>query len=374
MSIYGREHKGLVFFAVILLYSILYFSSCHGQARDSTKNPQYFSIKQHYGFILPHSKDVLDISDSNPWGFQLDWSKLLTQDKSWNNCYCYAQVGWSLAYFNYANPKTLGNSYNLIFFAEPYLSFKRRLFYSLRTGIGATYLNQVYDEVTNPNNTFYSSPLSFLIFLNFNFNYKITDYYTVIASGYYNHISNGGRQHPNKGINFPTFGMGLSYTPHPVSLEPKARLISKRGNITGYIRLFGTSPTVDETDRYPEKKTLLMGLALGGMKHFTNFNALNVGMELVRDGSHKEKARRMNKEYSHHIIALMLGHNLIFGRFNFNQQFGIYIHKPEHATSKKMYQRYELLYQLGKHFDIGTSIKVHGHVADNMDVRFGFVF
>lgn len=359
---------------MVLTISTAMCFSCFAQNDDSTKNSQYFGVKTHYGFILSHSRDLIDISSSNPWGFQFEWSKLMTQDKSWYNCNCYAQVGLSLTYFNYANPKVLGNSYNLIFFAEPYLSFTKRVFYSIRAGTGVTYLDQVYDEQTNPTNIFYSSSLSFLIFLDFNINYKLNDQYIVMATGHYNHISNGGMRHPNKGMNFPTFGMGLSYTANHVNLKPKPRLISNRGTIDVYFRLFGTTPTVEENTSFPEKKALLIGLTGGMMKYLTNFNALNVGVELVRDGYFKETARQLNRDYGHHIIALMLGHNLVFGRFNFNQQFGFYIHKPEHSTTKKLYQRYELLYQLGNHLNVGTSIKAHGHVAENMDIRLGVVF
>ncbi len=353
---------------------LIILTSISALAQEMPVNPVLYGIRTHYGFIIPHSSELQDISQSNPWGVQIEWSKLMTRKRSWDNCNCYAQTGLSFNYFNYGNPDQLGNSYNLIYFAEPLLSYKKRVFYSLRAGAGVTFLDQVYDEESNPENTFYSAPLSFLLLLNFNINYRISPHYTASVTAHYNHISNGGMRQPNKGMNFPTFGLGLTYSPEPITLEERARQNQRRGTLQGYARLFGTLPGVDATEEFPEERKLLLGLSGGGLWYFSNFNALNLGVELVRDGSFKEKAERAGEDYDHHIIGLMLGHNFVFGRFTFNQQIGYYAYRPFPSTSKDFYQRYELLYLIGKRYQIGTSLKAHGHVAENLDVRLGILF
>ncbi|TRX60834.1 acyloxyacyl hydrolase [Fulvivirga sp. M361] len=358
--------------AIPILISFLMPGSIYGQ--EDIQNPTIFGARSHYGFIIPHSSELKNISQTNPWGFQIEWSKLMVKDKSWNNCNCYAQTGLSFTYFNHANPKQLGNSYNLIYFVEPYLSFNRKLFYSFRAGTGVTFLDKVHDEVSNPDNTFYSSPISFLLLMNFNINYRITNQYTASITAQYNHISNGGMKQPNKGMNFPTFGLGISYSPNPTKLQRKPTLRSKKGTIDGYARLFGTLPNVEATEQLPDKRKLLIGLSGGALWYMTNFNALNLGVELVRDESHREAAARAGKSDDHHLIGITLGHNFVFGKFTFNQQLGYYAYKPFPFTSKDFYQRYELLYLIGKKYQVGTSLKAHGHVAENLDVRFGILF
>ncbi len=333
----------------------------------------FYGAKSHLGLIIPHSEDLRSISNTTPWGIQLEWSRLKATEKAWNNCNCYAQSGLSFNYYNYGNPDQLGNSYNLIYFTEPYLNFGNRLYYSFRAGIGVTYLNKVYDAESNPENTFYSSPISFLLQASLNVNYKLNQHYILSASANYNHISNGGMQQPNKGMNFPTASLGLSYTPELLTLEKREKSLINKNKLLYYIRLFGTLPEVEGNEIDENTRKLLLGLTGGALYHITQTNAINAGVELISNGAHKEAAERMNEDYDHHVVNLLLGHNFIFGRITFNQQLGFYIYRPFPATSKDIFQRYELLYQLGDRFQVGTSLKAHGHVADNFDLRLGIL-
>ncbi|MEM9858875.1 MAG: acyloxyacyl hydrolase [Bacteroidota bacterium] len=357
------------FFLLFLSLSVSLFA----QEEDHI-NPTLLGLRANYGFIIPHSSELRDISESSPWGIQLDWSKLMTSRKSWDNCNCYAQTGLSFYYFNYSNPEQLGNSYNLVYFAEPYLNFKRRLFYSFRAGGGISVLDQVYDETENPENTFYSSTLSFIILLNFNINYRITDKYTLSVTGSYNHISNGGMKQPNRGINFPTVGLGLTYSPRTFTLEGFETATNKKGDWQGYARLFGTLPNVSATEEFPDSRKLLLGISGGALWYFSNFNAFNIGIEAVRDESYKERAERANDDFDFHSVGLVLGNNFIFGKFTLNQQMGYYLYRPFPTDNPDFFQRYELLYQIGKRYQVGTSLKAHGHVAENLDIRFGILF
>jgi len=360
MPITNSIHKS---FSVFLLLTISISSP--GQKTD------VYGIRSHTGFIIPHSSELKEIASSTPWGVQLEWSRLRNTSKSWDQCNCYAQTGLSFNYFNYANPEQLGSSYNLIYFAEPYLSYKRKLFYSFRAGTGVTYLDQVYDESANPENTFYSSPISFILLVSFNVNYRISDNYLLSASAHYNHISNGGLEQPNKGMNFPTFGLGVSYMANAIELDNRGKTTTNKGKLYYYTRLFGTLPEVDESETTDNTRKLLIGVSGGALYHVTQSNALNLGVEIISNGAHKTQAERMNEDYDHKSINLMVGHNFVFGKITFSQQVGWYLYKPFPSTSKEFFQRYELLYKIGDVFQVGTGLKAHGHVADNLDVRLG---
>ncbi|MDX1627579.1 MAG: acyloxyacyl hydrolase [Fulvivirga sp.] len=354
----------------LLICSIIFiviFNEAEGQKYD------VYGLRTHTGFIIPHSSDLKDIAQSTPWGLQIEWSKVKVSENAWNSCNCYAQVGFSFNYFNYGNPEQLGNSYNLVYFAEPYLGFNSKLFGSFRAGIGATYLDTVYDSETNPENTFYSSPLSFLLLLSLNLNYTLSEKYTLSASAHYNHISNGGMKQPNKGMNFPTLGLGISYHPNKLPLEVQPQNLHKKGDLLYYLRLFGTLPEVEGNAIDINERKLLIGLSGGMLYHLTQTNAFNFGVEIIRNEAHKAEAEALNENYDHHQINLMVGHNFVFGRITFNQQIGIYLYRPFPSTQKEFFQRYELLYQLGERYQLGTSLKAHGHVADNFDLRLGIL-
>ena len=332
-------------------------------------NPVFYGVRTHYGFIIPHSESLKEVSSTNPYGIQLELAKVRINEQSWSKCNCFTKTGIALNYYNYQNPEELGSAYSLTFFTEPYLTFKKRLFYSIRAGGGATYLTQVHDEETNPENTFYSSPLSFLVLLSGNVNYRITQHFTTSVSLYYNHISNGGMKQPNKGMNFPTVSLGLTYSPQQEILPEWEKKEDKKGVRQTYLSLFGTLPGTGSYNGLPEVRKLLIGFAGGVMYNVTQTNAFNAGIEVWSDAAEKEKQRRAGQIEGHRIVALIAGHNFTFGRLIFNQQLGIYIYKPYHTRDKYLYQRYELLYKIGNRFYIGSSLKVHRYVADNFDMR-----
>ena len=343
--------------------------------QQKSKNTIIVGLKAQYGFIIPHSDELKEISSSNPWGLSVDVSKLNYSDKSWNNCNCYSKIGLSFAYYNYSNPAQLGNSYNLILFVEPYLGFRRKLHTSLRAGMGATYLDQVYDEVTNPENLFYSSPISFILILQLKLNYKINASNNIYLSGNYNHISNGAVSKPNKGMNFPTLGLGYEYTIRPMSLIKKqieSDLDRKR--LFKYARIFWNIRTVPETPEFPEKHDIMVGLEAGIMKRLSRINGLMTGFEYSYDGLFKEEIKRQDLDYAPHLFSLHLGHFFIFGKFNFTQQFAWYAYKSYPFNDHDFFQRYAIYWQFGKWINCGFSLKSHGHVAEYMDVRMGIVF
>lgn len=345
------------------------------QSQEKIKSTYVVGLSGQYGFIIPHSNELKEISKSNPWGLSVDISRLFNSDKSWNNCNCYSKIGLSFNYYNYANPDQLGNSYNLILFAEPYLGFRKKIYSTLRAGMGITYLDQVYDEITNPENLFYSSPISFILIVQLKLNYKINPNYTVYLSGNYNHISNAAVSQPNKGMNFPTAGIGLEYTIHPVALEKRdnySDINLKR--LLKYARIFWNIRTVPETSEHPEKYDIMIGLEAGIMKRLSRINGLLTGGEYSYDGLFNEEIKRNNLDYTPHLISLHLGHFFVFGKFTFTQQFAWYAYKSYPFNDHDFFQRYAIYWQFGKLINCGFSLKSHGHVAEYMDVRMGIAF
>jgi hypothetical protein len=325
--------------------------------------------------ILPHYEELKKISQRNIWGFQLDFSKLFMSQKAWSNCNCYSRIGLSFNYFDYRNPEVLGHSYNMILFIEPYLNFNSRFRTSIRAGMGLNYLDQVYDEKTNPENLYYSSPISGILVLNFNLNYLIREQYQVNLGMNFNHISNGGLKMPNKGMNFPTLSLGMDYILNSqplVSQKKQPGLKSKPFHYYG--RLFWSIRTVEANEMYEEAKKLMVGLEGGLIKGITNINGFLLGAEFSYDGSFHEISDRVQEQYSPFVASIHAGHAFVIGRFSFTQQMAYYAFRDFPSTSKSFFQRYGIFYNIGKIISLGFSMKAHGHVAEHMDVRIGVEF
>ena len=346
------------------------------QVEEEMPNPTFLGIKGHYGFIIPHRKDLKEISQTNPWGIQLDASKFFINQKAWEQCNCYSKAGFSFTYFNYSNPSVLGNSYNLIFFVEPQFGFNKRLFLSYRAGMGLSFLDRVYHETENPKNVFYSSKVSFMLLMNLGLNYRINPEWQINVSGFYNHISNGGIKLPNKGINFPTVALGVDYIinppERPLPKRLKAKQLDKR--LKKYVRILGTVKTVDADQINPSVKKFTFGINGGIMQPITKTNALNVGFEGSRDGSFEEKTKRFNEDFTPYVLSAIGGHNFTLGKVIFSQELGYYLYKSFPFTTEQFYQRYSLYYNVIGPLEVGFSLKAHGAVAEILDLRVGVMF
>ncbi|MEM1135176.1 MAG: acyloxyacyl hydrolase [Bacteroidota bacterium] len=352
-------------------WMFLFFQFFEYTALAQEKN-WFIGAKSQVGFIIPHSEDLKPISDTHPLGLNIESGLLIKSKRAWANCNCFSKVGLSFNYFNYQNPRELGNSYNLVLFGEPYLGFKSRLYMTLRGGMGVTFLDQVYDVTDNPRNTFYSSPISFLLVANIGVNYRLKEDLHLQLAANYNHISNGGMRQPNKGMNFPTLSLGVEKhfgnTKFPEHEKERNFLAQpwKR-----YLYLGGSRRTVSADSLNEESGHINIGVEGGIMRAVSNINAFSGGVELYYNGAQGETSRRVTGEAEPLLFSLMFGHALVFGKFSFTQQMGYYAYKPYEFNDNNFFQRYTIFYQLGKRLSTGFSLRAHGHVADFMDVRIG---
>ncbi len=344
---------------------------CLSYTINAQVNPRFYSVKSHYGFIIAHTPDLKPISQTNPYGIQLEISKLRTSDKAWKTCFCYGRTGFAFTYFNYAN-QVLGSSYNLIYFVEPYFTYQGPLKFSLRGSIGATYLDTIFDEESNPDNLLFSTHFSFYLALSLNLNYHLNEKYAINLSANYNHISNGGQKQPNKGMNFPTLSIGIDRIIDHTKLRPKPSELKQYSRSWSYY--FGSFASLRSSDREAESSNHpLIGAMGGGLKPLSGINGFNLGAELWYDWSDAKIAQQRVINDSAFSSAFTAGHHFAVGDFYFLQQFGIYVTRPKNIQGNWMYQRYSFWYSIANRWTIGASLIAYGRTADHMDGRLIYV-
>ncbi len=351
----------------ILLLCFIYHSVLYAQI-DS----KFYGLKSHYGAIIAHTTDLKPISQTNPYGFQLEMSKLRTSDKAWKTCFCYGRTGFAFTYFNYANPDVLGSSYNLIYFVEPYFTYRGPFKFSLRGSIGATYLDTIFDEESNPDNVLFSTPLSFYLALSLNLNYHINDKYAINIAANYNHISNGGQKQPNKGMNFPTLSVGIDRVIDYTKLTQKPNELKEYSRDWSYY--FGSFASLRSADREAESTNHpLIGITAGALKPLSAINGFNLGTEFWYDWSDQKIAQVEGFSDSSFSSAITAGHHFSIGNFYFLQQFGAYVTRPKNIQGNWLYQRYSFWYRLTNRWTIGASLIAYGRTADHMDGRLLYI-
>ncbi|MEJ8801932.1 acyloxyacyl hydrolase [Pontibacter sp. H249] len=323
----------------------------------------------HYGFIIPHSQDIRNIADSNPWGITTELSIHFTDSASWQYLQAYPRLGATFAYYNFDKPDVLGNAYALILYVEPFLSAHKNFSLSFRLGAGLAYMNNVYHPTTNPDNLFYSTKISFPLVANLMANYRLNDYLLLRAGATYKHISNGGIRQPNKGINFPSASLGIDYALRPAHFPQRQPIAIKSGERKRHY-LVAILGTMKDRKDIPTDKLPLVGINAYASQKLGRLSALTAGAEWVADYTLKENLKDRGRNEDFQRGALLAGHELYIGRFRFSQQLGVYVYAPSKGRDP-VYQRWGLEYHTAKRLFWGINLKAHRHVADFLDARVG---
>jgi hypothetical protein len=315
--------------------------------------------------IIAHSADLKPISQTNPMGVNASWQWMGTGKKSWEVCHCFYYLGVEAFYYNFNNPSVLGSAAGIAGTFEPVLWKKEPWTFSLASGIGLSYLNKVHDAVDNPENMFFSQPLSFLLFVAPTLAYRMSSDWSVQMALSYNHISNGGQKQPNKGMNFPAVSLGVyrylssQDLPHYTksAIRPAWQFYTEAG-FTTKGREAGAG------------RGAVFSLSGEVFRSMTAINALGAGLDLNKDYSVEEG----QAFFSSLGMAPFIAHHFTLGRIDFSQWMAFYLQKPGDEHDHRFYQRYVLRYKLGDSLVAGVGLKAHGHVAENIDIRMGWVF
>lgn len=324
-----------------------------------------FGLETQTGWIIPHNSELRDIASSRPVSFKISSQWMKTSRKNWEACNCFHNLGLSFSVVDFQNQKELGRAWNMSGSFEPLLFRAGKWSGSLSSGIGVSYLTRVFDPIDNPRNTFFSAPISFLLFISPKLTYDFSLHWALQSSFTYNHISNGGQRQPNRGMNFPMWGLGILHYTRKVDF-PSYQKSQIPKTWSFYVDLGFNTRDGASGSRNPN-----FSFAGGAFRQLTGIIGLGGGLELAKDFSLPIQENRSEAL----IPGVFFGNHLLFGRFDFSQRMVMYISKPAgYQEDHEFYQRYILNYLLNENFRIGAGLKAHGHVAEYMDFRLGWKF
>lgn len=328
----------------------------------------HVGIRAHYGFIFAHSRDVSNLANSYPSGIEVNLSKRLISQKTWDQCHCFPHVGLIFSYFDYDN-SIVGKSVTAAPYLEPVFKINRSIHFTVRGALGLSYLTRPYDALSNPANQSYSMPVGGYLALGTGFHLRASDRLWFNMSAQYNHISNGGIKEPNKGLNYPTVAGGFHYYLKKPSLPTwpvRNNESSDKLNFRGEV--YGSSKSILPGEK---KRYFIGGLQLSAGKQIGLLNSLRAGAEWTFDYALQERLRRSGSNPNHfHRAGILLGHEFLMGKFLFSQHMGWYAYNPS-GYNTLLYQRYSLLYKINSRWFTGFNLKAHGHVANFIDFRVG---
>jgi hypothetical protein len=334
------------------------------------KNIFSTTVGIQHGFIFAHSPEVENTKGSHPTGAELIFSWQKNDAAVWDLCNCFPRKGLLLAYYDYDNV-ILGKSFTAAYFLEPVYKLHRNMYFSFKGSAGVSYLTNPFDSARNAGNNSYSTYISAYLLVGLGVWFRMQDHWWMNVSLNYQHESNGGMKQPNRGINWPTAGIALSYQVNPRPYHTGTRSTGKywkQNSLRWDIGVFGIArKALDESGN--SIRLPLVGLSLQAGRQVGRISALTAGLEVYRDEALRNQLKRDFIEASPVKAGVMAGHEFILGRFLFSQRLGLYVF-DQTPYFDRLYHRWGLHYRLNPRVGVGFNLKAHRHVANFIDLRF----
>lgn len=337
---------------------------------DSSKVAYDVSVSYLYSSIWTGHTSLKPFTLDHPQGVQLDFGIQKNSQKSWDYCHCYSRNGVSFSYVDFGNPSQLGHTFTLSAFTEPILFSSQRLTLSLRGSAGAALVNKLYDSISNKENIFFSTKLSYLLAVGVNASYLLGQKFKLHMGAQVNHISNAGKRDPNEGMNFPGIVIGMNYILNPKKFDrrPKEKFEDKSWGVLTHF--FGAQRTAQASLTWPEEVRWVGGVNVGLLKRLSRLNGIGVGGEIYYDGINSVFQQQSGRQIQTTVGGVGVQHHLFFGKLLFGQQFSWFVTSNTNYRSS-LYQRYFLEYEVIKNWYAGVSLKAHANHSDFLAISVG---
>jgi hypothetical protein len=176
------------------------------------------------------------------------------------------------------------------------------------------------------------------------------------------HISNGGINQPNLGINYTTLGIGVTRKLDAQALPPSQSIEAFDASAGKK----GISLTLISGLKEPEgseRKASVLGVSAEYHFQFARINGWSAGFvgawDNIRTGASLSERSR---------LSAIAGHHFLLGRFDFGQSAGFYLLQG-HAPHSPWFQYYTLDFALNSFLGVGVGLKAHGKVAEFSGIR-----
>ncbi|WP_020530595.1 acyloxyacyl hydrolase [Flexithrix dorotheae] len=363
------------FFQVFILIFSQY--TC---AQDLKKSKTYleYGLNGYYGALFKHRLDQEKIYFPGAFGVEANIQKFTDGRNNWERFYNYPKVGCAVMYFNYNMPDELGKAYSLIPYMDFTLSKKGKRRFRIKSGFGAVYSTKTHELITNEENSAISSKVSIAVTLDFQYDFKISDHFSINANAGFRHYSNGRLRAPNNGINYLIVGLGARYTPQPIPKEnfylgPPDKTYENKL----YFNVMGATAWrhVRPLENGHHNAYIISVYASKMVGPLSNLVLGIDGFKYHTESMRQEYLNRMTSPEENNLdgrqAGITFGHELLFGKLAFVTQIGIYFYLPV-KFDLPYYQRVGFRYYLCKNAFLNTTLKAYTSKADMLEFGLGF--
>jgi len=342
------------------------------------KNNIQIEARFHYGFLLSHHLELNRFNSHFPM-YEISLQKLTYGQNRWEQKYDYPLVGFSLLYSGLGGYQELGNVYA----AFPFLNFplfrQRESTINLRLGLGLSWLENKFDNITNYKNFAIGSHLNLAANIQFEYRRRINKRLTFAFGTTLTHFSNGTTKTPNYGLNIFTANIALSYSLYQPKrsggrmLLPELYTYEFDGRQYLEMNLVFVVSNKDMTQSVG-KRFMVYASHIDIMKRVSYKSKFGVGIDLTADLSDKyflESNNTKANSYSYLKTGISVGYELVISRMSILTNVGIYV-GGKIRKQGDAYQRFTLKYHINENFTTNLALNTHAGTADFIGIGLGY--
>jgi hypothetical protein len=364
----------------ILIAVLAIASSVFGQ-NTLSKKKIFLSFNLHYGFIIPHNKNMEYLIKRHIPGGEIDIIQPTNGEKQWERVYKNPEKGLGLYVAYLGDPKQLGYAMGLFPFVNFPLNPGRKFKLYVRAGNGLGLITNPYERLKNHKNNINGSYLNEFIFLRLNSVFCISKGLRMETGVGLTHLSNGNWAQPNLGINIVTLNAALAmhdYHKSNYKYNPSLDSIPARFNQKIFYSVIG-SGSVNELNKRNGKKYGTYALAFFGWKPVSPKSRFGAGLDFFYDTGNLERSAEGSPYYTSDTgltniqAGVRLGYEMVVGKFSIPIEMGSYFFSKSTANGP-LYHRVGLRCYVTKHLILVYTLKTHWATAENIEFGVGYRF
>lgn len=370
-----------------ILLTILFIIPLYSMAQSVTpvlrqKNYTFIGINYHDGNILPTNDFVRGknlsgkpLKSYNSLALKFGWQN--PGYTNWQKIYHVPYYGLGLYMANFNNAIEMGNPMALYgFFGIPIFRLKKLEMYT-ELQLGAAFNPTHYDSLSNPMNIAIGSFFTLYVDVGLNVVYPITKKLDLGIGISFTHLSNGGLERPNRGLNLFAPSIELKYH---IASRPDVRNIDvankklEKSNDLYIMAGYGNHQMVEHELDSNYYSVVGIGLTYS-IQHSNAFRSgIGVDFNYLRslsalpDGTPGEQATWDNLT-----IGFVYAPEFLIGRLSLVMGIGIYAKHHNYGNFEKLYQRAGVKYHFTENFSVGMNIRsVNFMLAEFLEFNVGY--
>lgn len=359
---------------LLLILLLIAGQTTFAQEKTPFSNNLWLRVDGHYGFVIPEYKHFNLLVNKPTQALEVSLFKRTTGKTDWEQLYKYPEYGLTLQYTSLGNNEILGHEIGLFPFVQSFIIRKPKFQFTHLFGFGLGYATKRFDIESNYNNISVGSHL------NIHFNFKLGTRFVLspkwsFQSGLsFTHYSNANMAEPNLGVNLFSAFAGLSFAAgqqddfkkteiaQHVPKHEFALIYAAGGKHTRALQstIYFTSSISGEY-KYHWKRKLHIG----------------AGADVFYDSSTETEMgadNTVHKPIYDFRTGIHISQELVYSKFSFILQEGVYLGLTDHVDHATMYNRGILRWKFNDHFLMHISMKSHLHILDYPELGFGYFF